>query len=73
MNLSEAIEKARLCEGNPPPNEATTCHRVIDPVLHAIGYAPQDILVQGSETQSHKPDYTILPGTDDEWYLEAKA
>lgn len=73
MKLSEAIEKARECEGNPPPNEATTCHRVIDPVLHAIGYAPQDILVQGSDNQGQKPDYTILKGTPSEWFLEAKS
>lgn len=73
MNLSEAIEKARLCEGNPPPNESCTCDWVIVPILHSLGYDHFDIVSRGADNQNQFPDYTILKGTSCEWFLEAKA
>jgi len=73
MNLSEAIEKARLCEGNPPPNESCTCDWVIVPILHSLGYDHFDIVSRGADNQNQFPDYTILKGTSHTWYLEAKA
>jgi hypothetical protein len=57
----------------PPPNEATTCHWIIYPLLQAIGYANRDIVSQQTDNNSQYPDYEILPNTAHTWFLEAKA
>ncbi len=56
-----------------PSNEAETCHWVIVPLLEACGYAKHDIKSQNSDGAGKFPDFTILWGTEHQWYLEAKS
>ncbi len=69
--LEQEIREARALQTK-PPNEACTCDWVILPLLWAAGYAKHEILSQGSTLGGGYPDYTILPGTQWTWYLEAK-
>jgi len=71
--LEEAIQRALKNADPPPPNEATTIHWIIFPLLHAAGYAPTDIVSESTDATSQRPDLTLLPGSEHEWYLEAKA
>ncbi len=71
--LEEAISEALAHTKKPPPNEASTCDWVIKPLLLEVGYKPTDLLPQGTDANGQRPDYTILPGTEFEWFLEAKA
>lgn len=59
----------------PPPNEATTCSWVIEPLLLAVGYRRTDWIKESSDlgNNRYKPDYTVLPWTEHRWLLEAKA
>lgn len=72
--LEEAIQRAiDNTEPTPPPNEATTVHWVILPLLHAAGYSLTDIVLESTAQTSQRPDLTLLPGAEHEWYVEAKA
>lgn len=71
--LSNAIAEAAAYYDSPPPNEACTCYWIVDPILKALGYDRKEILPQLADGGNQFPDYTILPGTDFTWYLEAKA
>lgn len=54
-------------------NEADTEHKVIDPLLHALGYGPLDIQKRGHDSVAHNfPDYTLLPNKHEKWFLEVK-
>jgi predicted type IV restriction endonuclease len=55
-----------------PSNEANTCHHVIVPLLHGMGYTNFDLSSQESNGAGQFPDYTVLPRTSHTWYLEAK-
>lgn len=46
---------------------------IIVPLLHAAGYSSTDIVLESPDSTLQRPDLTLLPGTDKEWYLEAKA
>lgn len=56
-----------------PGNESNTCEWVILPLLWALGYQRYEIASRSSDAAGKYPDYTILPGTEFTWYLEAKA
>lgn len=56
-----------------PSNEAATCDWVIIPALRDVGYGTFDILPRATDLNSQYPDYTVLPGTEFTWYLEAKS
>ncbi len=58
-----------------PPNEATTCSWVIEPLLLAVGYRRTDWIKESSDlgNNRYKPDYTVLPWREHRWLLEAKA
>lgn len=73
--LKSAIDEAQkyLGEIPPPPNEANTCDWVIRPLLVSIGYLNHEIHAQSGDVASKFPDYTILPQTNNTWYLEAKS
>lgn len=54
-------------------NEADTEHKVIDPLLSALGYGPFDIHKRGHDSVANNfPDYTLLPGKPQKWFLEVK-
>ncbi len=54
-------------------NEADTEHKVIDPLLYALGYGPFDIRKRGHDSVANNfPDYTLLPHTTQQWFLEVK-
>src|SRR5579884_3501429 len=73
MSLEHEISQT-LLECDPPPiSEAATCHRVVYPLLRAAGYTHRDIEPESTASPGQRPDYTILPGTEHEWYVEAKA
>jgi len=76
MTLDIAIEEAQR-HGNDlptPPNEASTCAWVIEPLLRAAGYKTWEIISQGLDGNNSFPDYTILHNSAEHtWYLEAKA
>lgn len=72
QSVLAAIEQARKCYDDPPPNEASTCDWIILPLLYAAGYARRDIVSQASNVGSGYPDYTVLPNSPHTWYLEAK-
>lgn len=70
LAIATAIESSQPA----PSNEAETCSRVIGPLLLAMGYAHQEIRIQGADQAKQKPDYTILPLAEEyTWFLEAKA
>lgn len=71
--LRTAIVTALEHAAPPPANEAATLYRIIDPLLAAMGYSPRDVDPESPISQWQRPDRTILPGSDHEWYLEAKA
>ncbi|MCA1595857.1 MAG: hypothetical protein LC772_05485 [Chloroflexi bacterium] len=73
QEIAEQIERARQCLEEPPPNEATTCHWVIYPLLQAMGYENRDILIQDAAAPGQFPDYTITASPHETWYLEAKS
>lgn len=64
--------KADIAERT-PPNEATTCSWVIEPLLVAAGYRRTDWVKESPDSTGNKPDYTVLPWTEHRWLLEAKA
>lgn len=54
-------------------NEAMTEFMMIDPLLHALGYQPWEIHKRGHDAVAGSfPDYTLLPGTPQKWFLEVK-
>ena len=54
-------------------NEADTEHKIIDPLLYALGYGPFDIRKRGHDSVANNfPDYTLLPHTPQQWFLEVK-
>lgn len=71
--LSNAIAEAVAYYDESPPNEACTCYWIIDPLLKAMGYCHKDIQPQLADGGNQYPDYTILPGSANTWFLEAKA
>jgi hypothetical protein len=74
MSIAEEIEKAQEYFETVPPNESSTCERVILPLLWAAGYKRYEILSRSSDIASQYPDYTLLPDVPERtWYLEAKA
>ena len=75
MNLPDELLRVRryLNGANPPANETLTCNRVIRPLLQAGGYEHEDIDEQGHDAAGGIPDYTLLPGMPQAWFLEAKA
>lgn len=55
-------------------SEADTCERIITRLLREVaGYHFADYSSQETDAARGRPDYTVLPGTDHTWYLEAKA
>ncbi|MCS6831220.1 MAG: type I restriction enzyme HsdR N-terminal domain-containing protein, partial [bacterium] len=57
-----------------PPNEATTCSWVVEPLLLVAGYRRMDWIqeVAGLQGNKYRPDYTVLAETPHCWLLEAK-
>lgn len=56
-----------------PINEAMTEFMMIDPLLQALGYQPWEIHKRGHDAVAGSfPDYTLLPGTPQKWFLEVK-
>src|SRR6516165_9490789 len=72
MNLLEAIDEARGCLGAPPANEAQTCDWAVVPLLHATGYSSRQMHAQTRDAGDKLPDYIVLPGDANEWFLEVK-
>jgi hypothetical protein len=73
MSLTDAIAEALAnATPDPPPNEACTCDWIIVPLLRASGYAPREIVSRIADSGGQFPDYTILPGSPEMWFLEAK-
>jgi len=72
MTLEEEIAEAQLYTAAPPKNESNTCDWVILPLLQAI-YPKRDIESRIADNGGKYPDYTVLPGSDFKWYVEAKA
>lgn len=64
--------KADIAERT-PPNEATTCSWVIEPLLLAAGYRRTEWVKESTDATGNKPDYTVLPWTEHRRLLEAKA
>ncbi len=63
----------RAAENGMTMNEAQTEAIVIDRILDALGYGVWEYQKRGvSEGVGIIPDYTILPNTADQWFLEAK-
>ena len=53
--------------------EADTERLIIEPLLSVLGYAPWQFVKRNQDKVTGKyPDYTILPGTEQIWFLEAK-
>jgi hypothetical protein len=73
--LNDELRHARrfLSEVPPPQNESNTCDWVILPLLWGLGYERHEIVSRPDDAVGKVPDYTILPGTESAWYLEAKA
>src|ERR1700733_8499419 len=72
MNLLEAIDEARRCLDAPPANEAQTCEWAVIPLLRATGYSSRYIHAQSRDAGDKLPDYTVLPGDANDWFLEVK-
>jgi hypothetical protein len=72
MSIQSELEKIRAYTVS-PSNEAETCHWVIVPLLEACGYARHEINSQNPDGAGRYPDFTILTGTEHQWFLEAKA
>jgi len=54
-------------------NEAQTEFVIIDPLLKRLGYGPLEISKQGHDSIAKSfPDYTLLAGKPQKWFLEAK-
>ena len=54
-------------------NEAQTEFIVIDPLLKCLGYGPLEVSKREHDSVTKKfPDYTLLPGKSQKWFLEAK-
>ncbi len=54
-------------------NEADTERVVIFPLLTTLGYGPLDIRQRGHDSVANNfPDYTLLPGAPQKWFLEVK-
>jgi len=70
--LTDAIPEA-LSLGKSELNEACTCDWIIKPLLQAVGYSLYEIQPQQTDSAGKVPDYTILPGTEHTWFVEAKA
>src|SRR5437016_11388828 len=68
--LEEAIKAARAT-AEPGMNEATTLYRVIDPLIRAMGYQPQEVALEDTSGIAQRPDRVLLRGSEAEWYLEA--
>lgn len=73
MTLRQALAQVLQYATPPPSSEAATLLRIIDPLLTAMGYTPMDIEPESTSTPGLRPDRTLLPDTDEEWYLEAKS
>lgn len=72
--LADAVNLAITASQPAPSNEQETCFRIIDPLLRAMGYGPQEIKIQEKDHANQKPDYTILGDAPEfTWFLEAKA
>lgn len=77
MELSDKIkqiyEEAGI-NGSQRLSEADTCERIITRLLRDVaGYHYADYSSQETDAARGRPDYTVLPGTAETWYLEAKA
>jgi len=72
--ISVAIQDiAQVDERGMAMNEAMTEMIVIDKFLSALGYNPWDIHKQSVvDGIGNIPDYTILPNTEQQWFLEVK-
>lgn len=73
MSIADALAEALAAATPPPPNESATCLWIITPLIGKLGYAVREIEPHAIDTAGQFPDYTILPGTPNAWYLEAKA
>lgn len=57
-----------------PESEAQTRYWIIDQVLSKVlGYSNVQIVPEDTASSGGRPDYTILPGTDFTWFVEAKS
>lgn len=72
MTVLEAIDEARRCIAEPPANETQTCDWAVVPLLRAVGYLLREIHAQARDPGDRLPDYTLLPGGANEWFLEVK-
>jgi hypothetical protein len=74
--LSSAAEIAKIRDdvcSSPPRNEAGVNHRVVYPILYSVcGYAHSEIEPESPTPHNIKPDFTLLPDSVDEWYIESK-
>ncbi|HSV74742.1 MAG TPA: hypothetical protein VLH79_13360 [Chthonomonadales bacterium] len=58
----------------PPASEAQTRFEVLDPILlEDLGYERSEVSPEAQRTTTGVPDYIILPGAPEQWFLEAKA
>lgn len=70
--ISRALENALRCFDTPPTNETATRNWIILPLLH-VYYMPMQIEPEKIDNDQKRPDFTVLPGTEHTWYVEAKA
>lgn len=72
--LESCIAEVRShAASNPPSNEANTLLQVIDPLLRAMGYSVGEIHAEEPTVAHLRADRTLLRGTLQQWFLEAKA
>jgi len=73
-SLNDAIAEAlAVGKADPNINEACTCEWIVNPLLQAAGYGLYDIQPQAMDSAGKVPDFTILPNTEQAWFVEAKA
>ena len=70
-SIKSTLDEAKLA--GQTFNEAQTEFIVIDPLLKRLGYGPLEVSKREHDSVTKKfPDYTLLPGKSQKWFLEAK-
>jgi predicted type IV restriction endonuclease len=70
-NISSTLDQA-TANGH-VMNEAQTEYLVIDPLLRVLGYSQIEVYKRGRDNVvNNYPDYTLLLGKPQQWFLEAK-
>lgn len=70
-SIKATLDEAK--EAGQTLNEAQTEFIIIDPLLKRMGYSPLEILKRNHDGVTNNfPDYTVLGGRPQKWFLEAK-